>query len=391
MSEILMLDVRTLAFVSSVGGFLLAAAMLGIHQAGMRERCLLDWFASGLATGGGFLIGHLFQTVGIPLPGWVVAGSANAMIALGHGFLLVGVQRYLGRFCWTWIVPVFALGMLVSPLVFPELRDSLRLRVIFHSFWYAVVLSLAAGLLWNARDPGMRRFHRMAATIFALYALFLWTRWLYALFGESLTTSFVQDPFQALTFVSAMLFSFFIAVALALIMFRENQLKLQTQAEIDPLTGIKNRLTMDRAVADASRHARTTNSPLGVMLLDVDNFKEINDQYGHHSGDQALRQVAKIILDELRGEDVAFRYGGEEFLILLPGTQDSNLLRVADRLRHRIAHGVIETDRGQLTLTASIGVTEFRYRNEDWEETIKRVDDTLYKAKRSGKNRIERV
>ena len=101
MSEILQLDVRTLAFVSSMGGFLMAAAMYGIHVAGMRERCLIDWAWSGVATGGGFLIGHLLQTITIPVPIWSVAAVANALIALGHGMLLIGVQRYLGRRCWT--------------------------------------------------------------------------------------------------------------------------------------------------------------------------------------------------------------------------------------------------------------------------------------------------
>jgi len=386
-----MLDVRTLAFVSSVGGVLLAATMLGIYQAGMRERCLLDWFASGLATGGGFLIGHLFQTVGIPLPAWIVVSIANALVALGHGLLLIGVQRYLGRRCWTGLVLLVTLVMLVSPAIFDGLRESLRLRVLFHSAWYAIVLSLAAGLLWSAKRRGMEAYHALAATVFALYALWLWMRWGYALWSDALTTSFVQDSFQAFNFLSAMLFGFFIAVALALMMFRRKELELQVQAESDPLTGIRNRLSMDAVVADATEHARQTKSPLGVLLLDLDDFKEINDCYGHPIGDQALREIAKVIRAELRGDDVAFRFGGEEFLVLLPGTGADDLVRVAERLRSRIARRKIQTERGVLQLTASIGITLFKYRDEDWEQCIKRVDNSMYRAKGAGKNRIEKV
>jgi len=386
-----MLDVRTLAFVSSVGGVLLAATMLGIYQAGMRARCLLDWFASGLATGGGFLIGHLFQTVGIPLPAWIVVSIANALVALGHGLLLIGVQRYLGRRCWTGLVLLVTLVMLVSPAIFDGLRESLRLRVLFHSAWYAIVLSLAAGLLWSAKRRGMEAYHALAATVFALYALWLWMRWGYALWSDALTTSFVQDSFQAFNFLSAMLFGFFIAVALALMMFRRKELELQVQAESDPLTGIRNRLSMDAVVADATEHARQTESPLGVLLLDLDDFKEINDCYGHPIGDQALREIAKVIRAELRGDDVAFRFGGEEFLVLLPGTGADDLVRVAERLRSRIARRKIQTERGVLQLTASIGITLFKYRDEDWEQCIKRVDNSMYRAKGAGKNRIEKV
>lgn len=384
-----MLDVRTLAFVSSIGGFLLAAAMLGIYQTGMRERCLLDWFASGLATGSGFLVGHLFQTIGFPFPGWVVAGFANAFIALGHGMLLVGVQRYLGHRCWTGIVILVSVAMLASIFVFSELRESLRMRILYQSGWYAIVLSTAAVLLWKSRRPGMRRYHLLTAGIFAAYALFLWLRWFYALGGDALTTSFVQNAYQAATFLSAMLFGFFIAVALALVMFREKQVELQRLAESDPLTGIKNRLTMDSVVASETAHARRNRSALGLMLLDLDNFKEINDEHGHQAGDQALRQVAGVILAELRGNDVAFRFGGEEFLILLPGTADDDLLRVADRLRGRIAARTIETPAGDFSLTASIGVTEFRYDREDWEQCLQRVDGLMYQAKHAGRNRIE--
>ncbi|MFU8877455.1 MAG: GGDEF domain-containing protein, partial [Wenzhouxiangellaceae bacterium] len=382
MSEILMLDVRTLAFVSSVGGLVLAMTMLGIYQAGMRERGILIWFASGLATGGGFLIGYLFQTLGTTLPFWLAANIANTMIALGHGLLLVGVQRYLGRRCWTGIVAAAMVVFFLSPMIFPELRESLRLRVIFHSSWYIAVLTIAAVLLWTAGNAGMRQYHRLAAGVLGVYALFLWVRWFYAVFSDALTTSFVRDGIQAATFLTAMLFGFLIAVALALMMFRKKQLEVQLLAESDPLTGIKNRLTMDRVVADETARADKTESPLGVLLLDVDDFKQVNDVYGHSAGDQALKRVAGIILAELRGDDVAFRYGGEEFLILLPGTGGDNLVRVAERLRSQIARRSLETDEGGVDLTASIGVTEFRYRDEQWDQCLKRVDHSMYKAKR---------
>ena len=388
MSEILLLDVRTLAFVSSMGGFLMGAAMYGIHVAGMRERCLIDWAWSGVATGGGFLIGHLLQTITIPVPIWSVAAVANALIALGHGMLLIGVQRYLGRRCWTGPVLAIVAGMLISSFVFPELRESLRLRVLFHSGWYALFDSYAGILLLRAGRPQMQPFRWAVAAVLLAYAAFVWTRIGYAVVSTALTTSFIQDPFQAATFLFAMIFGFAIAIALALMMFREKQLELLRLAETDPLTGTLNRQFMDKAVASGIKTARREKMPLSVVILDIDHFKAINDKYGHQVGDHVLREVARKIRDEIRGHDKAFRYGGEEFMLLLPGTGAEELGAVAERLRNTVARSALQVDGVDIPISASIGGTEFDLEQESWEACLKRADDAMYRAKAEGRNRI---
>lgn len=388
MSEILLLDVRTLAFVSSLGGFLMAAAMYGLYVAGTRERCLIDWAWSGLATGTGFLIGHLLQTITVPVPLWTVAAFSNALIALGHGMLLIGVQRYLGHRCWT--VPVLAVvaAMLVSSFVFPELRESLRLRVLFHSVWYALIDTYAGVLLVRAARPQIQRFRQGVAAVLLAYAAFLWARIVYAAFTTALTTSFIQDFFQAGTFLFAMMFGFTIAIALALMMFREKQLELVHLAETDELTGMLNRVSMDNAVTRSIKIARREKLPLGVMILDIDHFKNINDEFGHQVGDHALREVARRIRDEVRGHDEAFRYGGEEFMLLLPGTGAEKLEAVAERLRKAIARSALEVDGENIPISASIGGTEFYFERESWGACLKRADDAMYQAKSEGRNRI---
>ena len=388
MNEILLLDVRTLAFVSSVGGFLMAAAMYGIYLAGMRERCLVDWTWSGLATGTGFLIGHLLQTITVPIPLWTVSAVANALIALGHGMLLIGVQRYLGQRCWTGLVLAVVAAMVVSSFVFPELRESLRLRVMFHSVWYALIDTYAGILLVRAARPRMQRFRGMVAAVLLAYAVFLWARIGYAVVSTALQTSFGQDPFQAANFLFAMIFGFTIAIALALMMFREKQLELLCLAETDPLTGMLNRLSMDKAVARTIEIARRARLPLGVMIIDIDHFKEINDEYGHQVGDRALREVAQKIRDEIRDQDLAFRYGGEEFMLLLPGTGDEALEAVAERLRKAVARSKLQVDGNNISISASIGATEFNFEGESWQACLKRADDAMYRAKHAGRDRI---
>ncbi len=389
MTELLMLDVRTMAFATSISGFLMAATMLGIYLAGMRSRAVLDWAGAGLAFGVGYLMGHILQSMEVPVPVWVVGTVANAAIALGHGLILIGVQRYLGLRCWTLPI-VLAVGLiLVSSLVFPEARETLRARIIFQSGFYIVLDAYAGALLWYAHRPGMRRFHRTAALVLLAFAAFLLLRFSYALFSPALTTSFVQDPFQMAAFLAAMIFGFCITMALTVMMFREKQVELIGLASKDPLTGINNRLGLDRAAATHMALARQRGTPLSAVLLDIDHFKQINDRHGHQAGDIVLSVVAQRIQAALRDSDNAFRVGGEEFLVMLPGAGLEQARRVAERLRRQIAGESIVAGDRVLGLTASFGVVECRVGQESWSQCMQRVDRALYRAKDAGRDRVE--
>lgn len=389
MTELLMLDVRTMAFASAVSGFLMAATMLGIYLAGMRSRAVLDWAMAGLAYGIGYLIGHILQSVPVPVPGWVVGTVANAAIGLGHGMILVGVQRYLGLQCWTRPMLIVVALILASSLIFPEARETLRARIVIHSGFYIVVDAFAGWLLWKAYRPGMVPFHRAAALVLLSFAAFLMLRFGYAVFSPALTTSFVQDPFQMGAFLAAMIFGFCLTMALAVMMFREKQVELISLATKDPLTGMNNRLGLDRAAARHMAAASESGTPLSLMLLDIDHFKQINDEHGHHAGDVVLNAMARRIEEALRDSDNAFRIGGEEFLVLLPGAGLEQAGCVAERLRWKIASVPISVEQQELWLTASFGVIEWRIGQESWQQCMQRVDRALYRAKDAGRDRVE--
>ncbi|MFU8832272.1 MAG: diguanylate cyclase [Wenzhouxiangella sp.] len=388
MSELLLLDVRTLAFASSIGGFLMAATMLGIYLAGMRVRALLTWSGAGLAFGSGYLLGHLLQTVPVPMPLWVGGAIANALIGLGHGLILIGVQRYLGLTPWIRTIMLLVGAMLVSAFIFPELRESLRLRVALHSGWFVLVTAYAAWLLWQARRPGMVVSYRAVAGVLMMFAAFLSLRLGYALISPALTTSFVQDPFQLGTFLAAMIFGFCLTMALAVMMFREKQLELLVLAETDPLTGMNNRLSLDTVVAREISRSERHGSALSIMLIDVDHFKQVNDQHGHDAGDRALKTIARLINEVIRDEDTAFRFGGEEFLVLLPVARADQACGVAERLRKAIEDSDFGLGHQRLKMTASIGVSEFRSGIEGWRSSLKMADDALYQAKKRGRNQV---
>jgi diguanylate cyclase (GGDEF)-like protein len=387
--ELLLLDVRTLAFASSVSGFLMAATMIGIYLAGMRSRVLIDWTIAGLGFGLGYLLGHILQTLEVPVATWIAASLANSLIGFGHGMVLVGIQRYLGYRTWFW--PVLAMVMVIFTSVFvsAELRESLRWRIIVQSGFYVALGLYAGALLWRARRPGMGRFHRIAAVVIMAYALLLALRFGYALISPALTTSFVGDPFQIGIFVVSMIYGYALTMALVLVLFREKQVELSDLAEQDPLTGLYNRLSLDSIAERELQRALEREVPLSLILIDLDHFKDVNDRFGHQAGDRALCRAANLIEGVIRDSDIAFRYGGEEFLVLLPGAERQQAAQVADRLRSKMRRTDFRIDDQPVDLRASFGVVECRPGQKSWKDCIAIADRALYRAKSAGRDRVE--
>lgn len=384
-----MLDVRTLAFASSVSGFLMAATMIGIQLAGMRSRAIVDWTVAGLGFAFGYLLGHILQTLDVPIPVWMAASLANALIALGHGMVLVGVQRYLGRQTWFWPVMFVVVVLFLSVFVSPELRESLRWRVIFQSGFYVVFGMTAGLLLWRARRPGMGRFHRTAAVVIVTFALLLFVRFVYALISPALTTSFVSDPFQIGIFVVSMVYGYALTMALVLVLFREKQVELADLAEQDALTGLYNRLSLDSIAQRQMQRALERQSDLSLILIDLDHFKAVNDRFGHQAGDRALCRTAELIEDVIRDTDYAFRYGGEEFMVMLPGAGSEQARQVAERLREQLSGCDFRIGGELVDLRASFGVVSCRPECMRWDECVALADKALYHAKEGGRDRVE--
>ena len=153
-------------------------------------------------------------------------------------------------------------------------------------------------------------------------------------------------------------------------------------ARTDPLTGLWNRRALDELVA------RGVQTPVGTLALDLDHFKAINDHFGHDGGDEVLRHVADTLRGELRGDDRAFRVGGEEFVVLLPESSWQGARATGERLRARVArHPVSLGDDRLVEVRCSIGVSLWSDGTE-FAEVLKEADDALYRAKEAGRNRV---
>jgi two-component system, cell cycle response regulator len=172
---------------------------------------------------------------------------------------------------------------------------------------------------------------------------------------------------------------------------RDNMQLSIEMAITDALTGLYNRRYMETHLATAVDQAMARGKPLALLLLDIDYFKCVNDSYGHDAGDDVLREFAIRLRKSIRGIDLACRYGGEEFVVVMPDTEIAVGATVAERIRRRIATEpfTIRNGAGAIDVTISIGIATLADANDQPGAILKRADDALFRAKRDGRNRVE--
>lgn len=160
------------------------------------------------------------------------------------------------------------------------------------------------------------------------------------------------------------------------------------EANIDFLTGLVNRRSFDRALNEMIKDFIQREYSFSLILMDLDDFKNVNDTYGHPAGDEVLREVAQLLRLFLRANTLIARIGGEEFAIILPGVELENAVKVAGRIRKILENREIKFKNHIIKITASFGVTQVR-KDDNLNTLYERVDKALYKAKNNGKNRVE--
>jgi len=167
--------------------------------------------------------------------------------------------------------------------------------------------------------------------------------------------------------------------------FVDEQKRLKNLANTDPLTKLLNRRRFDELISIEYGYALEEGTPLSIIFLDIDHFKKVNDNYGHNSGDEVLKDLAKIVQHAIRDTDIAARWGGEEFIIILPSTAKDSAYNIAEKIRKTIEkYQFLDV----FKITASFGIAQLEC-DENIEKLLKRADDALFLAKKGGRNRTE--
>lgn len=312
------------------------------------------------------VVSNLFLLPGLMLFNFGIVKAANGKPPIRAGLALCAVA--IGLLAWfSLAVPNYAAAVLIQNLVFLVL------------YLYTAVVCL------HARTAKGNHTFRLLGLLFVL--LIVANAWRVAGGVFELTFSFSQT-LPRLFWIATSLISFpMITVLLTLHTSQRLQEEIHAQARRDALTDAYNRRAfIEFGDMEWSRSVRH-DYPLSVLSVDIDHFKNFNDQHGHQTGDAALVQVSKAAHAALRSDDIWCRYGGEEFVALLPNTTLDQAMAVAERLRLAVANTTIASPHGALGVSVSIGVAERSANQSNLSEVLAASDAALYKAKAAGRNR----
>ena len=237
-------------------------------------------------------------------------------------------------------------------------------------------------------SPGTHRGWRavIAASMLLMATLTFWRGLLGAFFTESYPFLTAPHPINQLSALASSVVLLLNSMALLMAYREEAERQLREQAITDGLTGLLNRRAGDERAEATLADARRYQQPLGLMMIDIDHFKRVNDDHGHARGDQALQLVARMLREQLRSGDLAGRYGGEEFCVLLTHTREGPALSLDQRLRQCLR---LESEQALgFVLEYSAGLAALGENDRTLDDLLRRADDALYEAKRAGRAQV---
>ena len=314
----------------------------------------------------------------------VVTGLvANLTGAIGVALFFIAIRQFAGRgYDRRQLVAMVAAVTIAGAVT----GEHVAWAAIFNGFAYAGYEWLNAITLWRDPRPETARVQRVVAAFYACMGLVLPLRAIaLLLIGESRLNLDPDNAWQVPIYVFG--FVYLVVTSLGFLLMCKTRAEAETrlQARTDDLTDLPNRRALDEEIAHALAGARRSGQPFAIVMVDVDRFKFINDTHGHAIGDATLAAFSARLAGALREPDRAYRYGGEEFCLLLAETDAAGARTLAERAREQITLPFEGTMRA---LTASFGVTAWQP-DDTFDTLFRRADRALYEAKHGGRNRVE--
>ena len=376
------MDIKTLVLALALGNLSLCAALFFFEYESRKSLTLSTWAVAKQCQAVGWFLLYFRGVV----PELLAGPVANAVLLAGFALDAGALWEASGRTRWRSVLyPVLSVAAGVL-LAFHVLDTAPAVRIAAGSlfvgfFFLAGVLALARG--WRGGSM-LRRFLVVAMSVLSLVVLL-----------RGLLTAAFPDGLSWVTPGLMQVFGFggFYLMMLAnafgfLLLSREKlQLELARLETVDPLTDVPNRRGFYQALAPWMALARRPGQPTAMIILALDQFKRVNDSYGHAAGDAALKTMVETCKKQLRDSDLMGRLGGAEFAIQLPRTSLEDALMVAERIRRAIEAMPVKTERAVVKLTASLGVTTIRA-DDSTVSLFKRADEALQAAKVRGENQV---
>jgi len=321
-------------------------------------------------------------------PDWVSVILANTLLALAFALLLAAVSEFHGRTPprLPVILPIAATAVLMAVFL-----ERYHMRLLASSFVLAIQIGLILWALWRPEPPCQRRGAILISVALGAQGAILLARGIWYAMHQAPTQGFMGSGLgQSMTFLAA-----FVVVQLAslgfILMTKDRAEAINHDlANNDMLTGIPNRRLLQQTLRRDAERAMREHAPYAVLMVDIDHFKAVNDTHGHLAGDAVLRHVAHLLQARLRGQDMVGRWGGEEFLVLLPATTLEGAAQLAQTLRGSVCDAPCHHHGTPLPVTISIGICADTLQPGDRPRLlVDAADKALYAAKQGGRNRVE--
>lgn len=380
----LLLDVPTMLLMTASAALTMAVSLLAVRP---ERREGMGFWAAGLALSA---VTYVLYALRGTAPDWASVVLANVLLSGSTAMVLAAVHQFQGRVLpWRrMLLPVLAMALL-----FVWFIDDYRARIMTASVVLPLQLGMVLWSLWRHRPPEPKGGIALLTVALVLEVLLIVLRGAIAATHAIPLQGIMQaDAMQSVTFMAAFVVVVLASLGFILMAKERSDADNRYFASHDALTGLANRRfliqTMTRDLARAVR----LREHYAVLMVDIDHFKAVNDTHGHPVGDEVLQHVAGLLSARLRAQDLVGRSGGEEFLVLLPGTSPQGALQVAESLRASIEQSPLPSGSRTIGVSVSIGVCSARPQpGDDWGQLVQRADQALYAAKQGGRNRVECV
>lgn len=383
----LAIDPRTVLVVWAALNILFAAILALVGMQARKVKGVHQWAMADLLIGTALAI---ISQVSYPSTPFITVFGA-ILLGLGLGLIYSGIEAFEGRRCRYWIPALLASLVLLNNYVFALIYFAPKIRIFINFLLFAGIHGLCARALFVRIEQPLRTAYWLAGT--SMFLIFLLS--LARLINVALTPAneigmFMASGINSAVFLFAALAQMSMSFAFMLMINYTLTNQLNILAATDALTGLFNRRSFELHANRQLAHSKRTGECLSIMMIDVDHFKQINDQYGHQAGDEVLRRLSSLMQSIVRGNDYLGRYGGEEFCVLLPGTNEIQAGVLAERLRRLYEDLAIPWQHHTLHSSISIGIADTDGGHHDFASLIERADIALYRAKHEGRNRIAR-
>jgi diguanylate cyclase (GGDEF)-like protein len=369
-------DVRTVALFVAMTFFVQATA-IGAQAYLIRELKQYRGVGAALIANLCAALGLILRLFADRLPEFFITILSNILLLTGSGLFYIALSQFTGfTYSKSLVIGVIAIAMSFL-LYFTYWDDDIGMRMITFSLGSVTIVFILILQLWRTQKTSLRFSANLMLASFIVHEIFLILRTISLILNPPQNTLSLT-PVQSGTYLLSFAISFFWSIGFVLMVSQRLRNDLMEVATIDVLTRVPNRRATQAFLEKELSRAQRLQSEFTVLLIDIDNFKQVNDRWGHATGDDVLVKIAGIFQSMIRKQDLVGRWGGEEFLIIVPGPCNGEAL--AERVRYEIASTTFSSGAASFGITVSIGVACAGH-SDQIDQILRNADKALYAAK----------